>query len=147
MTVAIGSLACGPAVWGLLGWAMPDRGSAYDDYLWHPMHLSSSVEPVVGVVSAAVVALAAVAVVQAVKTNLTGPLGVRAAVAVALFCAYAGLMYRVATEPVIGANIGGGMLLLGLPVVAIVLTTWVGTFWWADRRRARSHRATGIRSG
>ena len=89
------------------------------DYLWRSNQVLIDNEAAIGRASLAVGLLSAFTLAllysrDRIKGHTLAQVGVLSA-----FALWLGALYRVVTAGVIGANIGGGMMLLGTPVVAI----------------------------
>ncbi len=132
--VGIGALAAAPAMWWVSG-AIPS-GVAPDgaDYLWQPVRLSTGTVTTIGITATAVVVMAAVRLLRLVRAGRVGRHWLHVVGAAVVFAGYLGLTYRVATTPVIGANIGAGVLILGVVAVAIGVVAWA-LIALADARR------------
>lgn len=85
------------------------------DYMWQPIAMSTLSRAAIGI-SATLVVAAGAAVLWRTRES--------AAVPFAAIAAYAGLTYAVGAEPVIGANIGGGMMLLGAVPFTVGMAMW-----------------------
>ena len=77
-----------------------------------------------GITATAVIVLAAVRLLLLVRADSVGRHWLHVAGAAAAFATYLGLTYRVATTPVIGANIGGGALILGIVPAGLGALAW-----------------------
>jgi len=121
-TLAItGVIACAPlAAWisGFVSTSKVDDIGA--DYMMRPLGWSTAARTTVGVLSLVIVATAALVVfLTRSKSTLIAP-GVLAPLAAG--SAFLGVTYHVVTAPVIGANIGGGLIvMLGVPMVAALV--------------------------
>ena len=139
--IAIGVVAIAPATWRiaeLLPTAVQDGPDA--DYAWGPPHITNGVAIAIGVVGLALATMGGVVAALAIRGDRIrrGWIGVLAPL-VAL-AAYVGVGYSVLTTPVIGANIGGGLVLLGAIPAAIGLIS--ATIFFARRLLRRTdHRA------
>lgn len=133
--LAVGAVAAAPAAWWLAG-LLPDEdldGSS-PDYAITPPAIGSTAELVIGLVAVVLLAGAAVALDRVVRAGVLARGWARIAASAALAAGYVGLTYRVGTEPVIGANIGYGLLMLGAIPVLIGLGVWaVQAFRSLDR--------------
>lgn len=137
--IVVGVVGCGPAVWWLSSLAASNEAAGIEDpdYMIRPPGISDGTSAAVGVAGAAAVIVALLAYRSSLKSGaiaepwrmIYGPF---AAISVLL-----GLFYSVATAPVIGANIGGGMLALALMVAtpAMLVVAAVGV-----RRISAAHR-------
>jgi len=135
-TLASGVLAVAPLTWWFGGRLNQDVGSD-PDYLWQPPALSAHAELGIGLVSLGVAATALSALLWAVRTGRLHPEVLRVLAPIAAISAYAGALYSVATAPVIGANIGGGMMLIAGPPFVLAMLRISAT---TARRQARTRR-------
>jgi len=139
--IAVGVVAIAPATWRiaeLLPTAVQDGPDA--DYAWGPPHITNGWAIAIGVVGLALATMGGVVAALAIRGDRIrrGWIGVLAPL-VAL-AAYVGVGYSVLTTPVIGANIGGGLVLLGAIPAAIGLIS--ATIFFARRLLRRTdHRA------
>lgn len=120
---AVGVIAAVPAAWWIAGvFAGTTDESADPDYMWQPIGLSDSAATVIGVTSTLVVITASAVIVRGLRSGSIPTRWLGVVVPLALAAAYSGTTYAVATAPVVGANIGGGILVLfGLPIVPALL--------------------------
>jgi hypothetical protein len=111
---------------------------AYDpDYLWRPWDALIEHERLIGGVAAVVVSgsiLALLLMRRHLGAWAMAPV-LAATAAFALLGAWVGVGYRVVTAAVVGANIGGGMVILATP--ALVFVELVAAVVWRSRRRQR----------
>jgi hypothetical protein len=122
--------------WWLVGdQSEPDRPGGLD-YLFRPLPLSRSQQDVIVTTAVALVATALATVLVALRRQRIRLVETRFVVPLVLVGAYCGLCWRVVTAGVIGANIGGGLGLLSLPLVLVVGTLW--TVRWLPRREPSS---------
>lgn len=125
--VAAGVLASGPLAWWL-GDALDSVGGAVPtgdaDYFWQPLSLSTGARAAVGLSGVAVVACALTVLVRQVRSGHWRAGWVQVTAASAMVCAYAGMFVAVATAPVIGANIGAGVMLLAAAPVGLGAVIW-----------------------
>lgn len=92
------------------------------DYMVEPVEVDTSVETVIGVVSLVLVAVGATVLVVGVRRGTLDRRWLGVLAALAAVAAYAGVTYAVVTSPVVGANIGGGLLVLAaVPFVVTML--------------------------
>ena len=109
LPVIAGAVATAPSAWWAVGVFTPSTDIADPDYLIEPLDLSSSTSLLIGGAGTAVAIAGALVVTWSIRSGrrpmrwlgIVGPLFVA--------FGYAGVTYRVATAPVIGANIGGGL--------------------------------------
>ncbi len=106
--------------------------------------LSATTTFAVGFLSAPALAGSVVVVTVAIRRRAVRFGDVRFAVPLLLGAVYVALTYRAVTAGVIGANIGGGMMLLGSPVVALPLAVWAVVWRPPSRRRARPVDAAAV---
>jgi len=99
------------AAWAWIG----DQSESGDDldYLWQPPNLTSSQERWIFVASTVVLAGSLVALWVAHRRGSLSPRLLLQTMVLAGFAVLVGGGYRVITAGVIGANIGGGLILLG----------------------------------
>lgn len=130
----LAAAATAPAIWWLLGLFTRFSVITDPDYMIEPPAISARAEWIIGG-SSSLVATGGMAMVYALIRGRTwsirwagvvGPLFVGAA--------YAGLTYRAVTAPVIGANIGGGLLIFGAVPVALCLIVIAIVFALPPRR-------------
>lgn len=123
--LAAGVVAAAPAVWWVTG-LLPseDLDGGVPDYAITPPDIGSTAELAIGLIAAAIVAGAAIALDRGTRSGMLARGWAQIAAAAALAMGYVGLTYRVGTEPVIGANIGFGMLMLGAIPVLGGLGVW-----------------------
>ncbi len=137
VTAAVALLCTTPvATWWLLNIVVTSENIAKPDYMVRPIDISPVAELIVGL-TALVIALSSIAfLVKAEREQRFGhgcwsvlfPL-----IAAAAVC---GAAWSTVTAPTIGANIGGGMVIMfGVPVVAALVA--VATHRWSSLRRAR----------
>lgn len=134
--IASGAIALAPAVWWVAGAVPsgvdPDRA----DYLMQPPQLGTVAVAAIGIGATALVLVATPMLWRAVHTGRARRHWLQIVGAVALFAGYLGLTYRFVTTPVIGANIGGGLMILGILPIAVGLATWI-FIAFRDMRRAQ----------
>jgi drug/metabolite transporter (DMT)-like permease len=107
----------------------------HPDYVWVPLSISSGKRALITLVAT----LGVVTCVLVLQTRVRRRQAPRSSVALAaVTCAlgaYAGLLYAVATEPVVGANIGFGLMVIGaLPYTCVTLLVGL----WIARPAGRS---------
>lgn len=124
---------------GLLTWRLIGRHDTGDYYLFGPFDPPSWVEPVVVAVGVGLLVLAVA--VPAIPALRRGPhLSIWTVALLTADAAVAGFAWRVLTDGVVGANIGGGLLLLFGPGLSAVLL--VGAVLIETARRGYSGRRT-----
>lgn len=116
--IALGIVAVGPLTWWLAQ-ALPDEVPAdrYADYMWDPPELSGAQRLGMGLLSTVAVLAAGYVLAEGIRSQRLRREWLGIVVPLATLAAYAGFTYAVATSPVNGANIGGGILVLGGIVV------------------------------
>jgi hypothetical protein len=92
----------------------------YADYLWRPSPFLTEHGTVVGIVSVTVFLAAGAGLIAARRAGRVPPPRLAQVVVLTAFAAWLGLGYRVVTAGVVGANIGGGGVLLLTPVLALI---------------------------
>jgi len=123
------------AVWSWVG-DLSSPGTDLD-YLWHPPVLSSTQESIVLVAATSAVILGLVVLVAARAKGATRPpLLVLTAIAAA-YASAVGLGYRIMTAGVIGANIGGGLVLFAAVPTTAVAVLAIVLIVASSRRAAR----------
>jgi len=137
--VGAGVLAAAPAFWWL-GGLLPgeDLDGPSPDFAISPPDIGAGTELALGITATVVCLLGAIASTRSWGDEPTSRLWPELSVGAGVIAAYLGLTYRVGTEPVIGANIGFGLMVLGLgPVcIGVVAAVWLR----ATRRDANSAR-------
>ena len=122
--------------WWLVG-DLTEPGIVDPDYMFRPLPLSHGVEVGLGIAAT----LAAVASMYMLVAAFRAGVVDRAWSPVVVFPALAGVVigfsWRGLTVGVIGANIGGGLILLGGPLVVLALVTAAVASGSAARRRGR----------
>lgn len=131
-------LAMIPALAVATVWLVGDMSETdHHDYdiMVEPLSLSSGTWMALGLLSTAVTLVGAVVAVRSYRSGGRA----RAAVLVTLpmlgLAVYSGITYRVLTARVVGANIGGGMLLLLGVVLVPTLVIASGVIAWRTRSR------------
>lgn len=126
-------IVAGAAVWALavglfVAWASgfgADSSIVDPDYLLEPLVEASGARLALGLAGAVIAVLGVVLGRRLFAAGRIGRSTVIVTVASAAVAAYAGLVYGVATQPTIGANIGAGILLLGFVPFTIVMVVLV----------------------
>jgi uncharacterized membrane protein YfcA len=134
--VGLGLAATTPLSWWI-GGLVPDEVRPQDnpDYMWHPIKLSSGVETAIGLGSMVIVGVAILRFYRAIRRHTLRREWFGVIAPLAAIAAYAGFAYRAATMPVIGANIGGGLMILGAGPFVVTMVAVSAIF--ARRLRAR----------
>jgi hypothetical protein len=137
--VALGIVAVGPLTWWLAQ-ALPDTVAAdqYADYMWDPPQLSWAQILGIGLISAVGVLAAGFAMADGIRSRTLRREWLWIVLPLAGLAGYVGLTYAIATEPVIGANIGGGLLVLG--GVAVVPAMVGASLWFVRQLRSQPRR-------
>lgn len=134
---AIGLAVAAPsASWSWVG----DRSIAGDDldYLWTPPALTQSQESAIFAASTLLVAVALAVLLAGQAMRLLRPPLLAGCAVVTAFGLLLGAGYRVVTAGVIGANIGGGLVLLAaIPATLLALATFVVVTVAPSGRRQR----------
>jgi len=130
--VALGIAAVGPLTWWLVQ-ALPDEVPAnqYADYLWVAPELSGTQVLGVGLMSIVAVLSAGFVMADGIRSRTLRHEWLWIVLPLVGLAGYAGLTYAVATAPVIGANIGAGLLILGS---VVVVPAMVGASLWFVRQ-------------
>ncbi|MGE0879803.1 MAG: hypothetical protein AB7L13_16475 [Acidimicrobiia bacterium] len=136
LLVIIGLLALAPATWWSRGPLSPDPDSfsGGPDYLWEPLALSDGTSRFIGLVSIVVAVVAAVVGGRAIRRSAHPSSWLGVVAALAALSMYVVATWRVASSPVNGANIGGGLLIMGAAPAAVVAAVVV----WTNARRLRT---------
>jgi len=128
------------AAW-LSGLPEPDRSPADADYLWQPLDISDGARLALGLAATVLAASAIVLLWRWFKLGRITRTIMIVLTAIGAIAAYGGSMYGVATAPVIGANIGGGLMLLAAgPFVAGTVAVAVVAVVQQRRRTAVDRR-------
>lgn len=137
--VALGIVAVGPLTWWLAQ-APPDAVPAdqYPDYMWDPPELSGGQLLGIGLTSVVAVLSAGFVMANGIRSQTLRREWLWIVLPLAALAGYAGLTYAVATEPVIGANIGAGFLILGS--VAVVPAMVGASLWFVRQLRSQPTR-------
>ncbi len=112
----------------------------YPDYLWQPWPPLDEHAVLIGVLSLAVFACAVVGIAWALRQRRVRPTLVAQVAVLAAFAAWLGGGYRIVTDGVTGANIGGGLVLLATPIVAfmaVALVVIIGVAAHSSSNQAR----------
>ena len=124
--------ACPFATWFLIGDLT--ENVADPDYMFHPSALTGTQSVAIGVTAIALATIGIAVVLSAARRGVVDVTDLAAAGPLLATGAFVGASERAMTAGVIGANIGGGLLILGSPVVLLGLVGWSGLLWC--RRRA-----------
>ena len=140
ITVAVIAVLLSPiTTWWLVG-DVSETDIVDPDYLVRPPQLSSSEELALGAGATALLVAAAFVVALAARKRVVTWLDLRLLVPSACLGVYLGFTLRVVTAGVIGANIGGGLLVLLTPVMAVAMVAWTGVWWLTGRKRKTPRR-------
>lgn len=126
LIIGAGIASLAPAVWWIVGLIPSDVAAENADYLVRPLRLPSFVEPAVGLLSVLLAGFVAREVRRGARGGEFRSEWWQVAAALGALTAYGGLTYRVVTAPVIGANIGGGFLILFALPFSVGMLVWVG---------------------
>lgn len=132
----VSGIACAaPATWWLGG---GNRGAADPgwDYFWQPPAIAPAAGHALGVFALVSVMAAAILVGAGIRRATVRRTLVPVLIPLASIAAYVGFSYSVATAPVIGANIGAGMLFMFAIPVLLGMIAWA-TIAGGRHRRAR----------
>jgi hypothetical protein len=122
--IGAGVASLAPAVWWIAGLIPNDVRPENADYLVRPLRLPFFVEPAIGLVSVLVAGFAARSLHRSVRGGELRREWWQVAVALSAIAAFVGFTYRIATAPVIGANIGGGALIFLAVPFSIGMLVW-----------------------
>ncbi|HQZ33859.1 MAG TPA: hypothetical protein PK020_05515 [Ilumatobacteraceae bacterium] len=119
--VIAGLIACAPLAAWIARMVSTSKVDTIDaDYMYRPLGWSPTARTVVGITSLAVVVAAATVALRCPSSSRWVRPGVFVPLASA--SAFVGLTYHIVTAPVIGANIGGGlMVMIGAPFVGAMV--------------------------
>lgn len=121
----------------LSGLPEPDHSPADADYLWRPLDISDRARLALGLAATVLAAGAIVLLWRWFKAGRITRTVMIVLTAIAAIAAYAGVTYGAATAPEIGANIGGGLMLLAAgPFVAVTIVVAVVAVVQQRRRTA-----------
>lgn len=121
------------SIWWLVGDL--SEGAGAPDRMFEAPELTSTQEFLIGLVAVVLFVVSLGFVLAALRQHRLRWAEVLPAVPFLLAGAYAGFAGRVVTARVSGANIGGGMLILLAPFVAIGTIAWA---WYLTRSAKRS---------
>lgn len=128
--VVLGVVATFPATWWVLDRLDNEGDWIVDpDYAIHPPNIDPGHAHTIGVISLLAVAIAAAVLTAMIRSGRWRPCALGLVLSATLAFTYAGLAAQVMTAPVVGANIGAGILLLcAFPVgVCVILFTTVAS--------------------
>ncbi len=91
------------------------------DYMWHPLSLSDSSRLVLGLIVTVVTVVYGYLLLRWIQHGTLSRRWSAVLIPAAAVAAYGGLMYEVTTAPVIGANIGGGLMVLGAGPFVVIM--------------------------
>jgi len=110
-----------------LGSAIPHQTLPDPDYMWRPPQIASGLKLLIGMAATVVAVAVCLLLRRWFKQGVLSRTWLVVFVATGAIAAYCGFTYVVATTPVIGANIGGGIAVLfagpftvGTTIVAVV---------------------------
>lgn len=118
--------------WWLLGDLSEDVVDP--DYMIRPPDLTGGQQLMIGGGATAVAVVAVGMVFVAVRRRTVTPAEIRAVVPLLVAGAFCGLAWRILTAGVIGANIGGGMVLVFGPFFVLGMLV-LSVVWWLQRSR------------
>lgn len=143
LVVAAGVVATAPVAWWLGDLLNRIGGSVSADeadYVWRPLSLSAAGGAAIGLGALAIVACALAVLLRRVRSGHWQAGWLQVVAAPAMVCSYAGMLVAVATAPVIGANIGAGVMLLGAAPVGLGAAVWLVVALVRLRSTARPRR-------
>lgn len=134
IAATVGVVACAPALWWLVDLTAPAEALGRDDYLVEQPALDDWSRNAIGIagMAGAVMLLATLAAQWRSSSADRRWVGVIAPLG--LLAAYVGSTYAIASRPSGGANIGGGVLVLGLLPVTLGSVLASATFASRIRR-------------
>ena len=124
------------ATWSVVG-DLSSPGITDPDYMFRPLDIPGPVELVLGLVATAAVLGSVWVLVRAFHRGEVDRAWSPVVVFPAVAGVVAGFSWRVLTAGGIGANIGGGLILLGAPFVVVALITATVASGSAARRGGR----------
>lgn len=123
LAAAAGVVACAPATWAVASLFPTTVETGTADYMIDPPDLSAAARAMIGAAAAAAMAAAIAVVARAVRRGALERSWLPVTGLLAGLTAYLGLTYATITAPTVGANIGGGLLLMAgglvVPVGAV----------------------------
>lgn len=127
VALAVGSAMALPACWWVLG-RLDDSGAGIvdPDYAVQPPEIDAMLAHLIGAGSTTIAVVTLAAMVASVLRGRWRPCIAGVFLPMATGFGYAGMAAHVATAPVVGANIGAGLMLLGVAPLGIVLLVVVG---------------------
>ena len=126
LIIGAGIVSLAPAVWWISGLIPSDVTADTADYLVHPLRLPFLVEPAIGLLCVLLTGRAARELHRGVRDGEFRSEWWQVAAALGAIAAFGGFTYRIVTAPVIGANIGGGALILFALPLSVGMLTWAG---------------------
>ena len=127
--------AVGVATAWIGGLGSAEKSIVDPDYMWQPLAISGGTWRVLGLVATIAAAALTLLGFRWFKSGRLSRVWLAVMLPAGGLAAYAGFCYGVATAPVIGANIGGGLVVLGAIPFAIVMV--VTSIWMTKQARAR----------
>jgi hypothetical protein len=123
-------------------WVVRDLSEEVDpsnaNYMIRPLSLSAATELTIGICGSALAAAAVGVLLVATFRGRVEPRWWRFALPLVGLGLYAGVAYRIATAAVIGANIGGGMVVVTAPIVGVTALGLSARNWdWRSGHRRR----------
>lgn len=103
------------------GLAATDDSIRDPDFMWRPLDLGDGTKRALGLTASAAAVAGALVLHRSRRVGRASPTRVAVLVPAAAIAAYCGLAYATATAPTIGANIGGGLLVLGAVPFAVAM--------------------------
>ena len=111
--------------WQVIG-DLSYEGSTDLDYMYEPLRLTTGQRVAIGVTVAVVGLAASVLTALAYRRRLVTRADLRVVLPLLLAGAYCGAAWRMMTAGVIGANIGGGLVVMFSPVFLLGMAIWFG---------------------
>lgn len=131
--IAVAILLSPISAWWLVGDFSMAEPASQPDYMFQPLDLAKTEELVLGTAAMAATVVAAALVVGAVRRRLVTVAELLVALPLLIAGAFCGFAWRVMTAAVIGANIGGGMILLFAPFFLASMLGWSALQWRKPR--------------
>lgn len=137
LAITAGIVAGGPAIWAVVSLLPSEVDPATADYMVDPLDLTPATRAVIGAVAAVVVAAAVVVVARAVRRHALDRSWLPVVGLLAGVAAYLGLTYAAVTAPTIGANIGGGLVLMAGGLLVPLGVAAASVMAWRASQRPR----------